>query len=146
MRTQFRTIYRRWLHHQPCPCLCLPPQSTVALDRSTARVSSRVSSALRTIRFCTSVLPSWRQVDWSAVRNSSCPLITATRCPVMTHRAVQLLEAVFVGSGRFRPACFIGRWLTHLTGVPSPRPWKRSQMKASRSACCTEPKMPLMPG
>ena len=110
-----------------------------------AKVFVRYSSTSRTPQFCTSILTSRRQAQWSAIRNSSWPLRAATRCPVMTHEAVQFSRAVFVGSGRSGPACFTGRRVTLLPGVPSPRPWNRAGMKVSRSACYTGPKAPLMP-
>ena len=55
----------------------------------------------------------------------------------MTQDTVQVSEAVFVGSGKARPACFAGRHVTPLPGVPYPSPLKRSRMKASCSTCST---------
>ena len=74
--------------------------------RDPTRDSSGASSVYRMPRFSTAVLPYRRQVEWSAVRNSSRPMIAATRCPVMTQDAVDFWGAVFFRSGRVRPACF----------------------------------------
>ena len=110
------------------------------------RVSARAYYDHRTLRFHTDILPSWRQAEWSIVRNSSWPLSAATSCPVTTQDVVQFSGAVFVGSGRARPACFTGRRVTPLPNIPSPRPWKRDGIKASHSACSTKPKASLMSG
>ena len=111
-----------------------------------SRVSARASSASRTLRFRTAVLPSWRQTEWSAVRNSSWPLSAGTRCPVVTQDAVQFSGDILVGSWSSSPACFTGRHVITLPGVPSPRPWNRAVMKASRSACTVGPKASPMSG
>ena len=115
-------------------------------NRYLARVSARASSSRRTLRFRTAVLPSRRQTEWSAVRISSCPLSTVTRCTVMTQDDVKLSGAVFVRSGRYRPACFTGRRVTPLPSFPYPSPTKRSRIKASCSACSTGPKASPMLG
>ena len=111
-----------------------------------AKVSARASSASKTPRFRTAVFPSWRQADWSAVRISSWPLSAATRCPVMTQDAVQFSGSVFVVSGRASPACFTGRRVTPLPGVPYPWPWKRAGIRVYCSTCSTGPKLSPMPG
>ena len=95
------------------------------------------SSSLRKLRFRTSVLPYWRQAEWSAVRNSSWLLSAATRCPVMTQDSILFSGDVVFGSGRDRPTCFKGRQVTPLPGVSSPRPWKSDDIKASHSAYST---------
>ena len=96
-----------------------------------SRVSARASSAFRALCFHTAILPSQRQAKWSFVLNYSWTLIAVTRCPVMTQDAIQFSGAFFVGSVRAMPACFTGRRVTPLPGVPSPRAWKRSGTKAS---------------
>ena len=108
-----------------------------------ARVSSRASSSLRTLRFCTAVLTLRIQAEWSTVQGNSWPLRAAKKCPVMTQDVVQ---AVFVISGRFSTACFTGICVTPLPGIPSPRPWMRTGMKLSRSACSAKPKESLIIG
>ena len=61
-----------------------------------AKISDRASSASRTLSFRTAILPSWSQAEWSAVRNFSWTLSTATRCPVMTPDAVILYTLYFI--------------------------------------------------
>ena len=111
-----------------------------------AKVSTRASSSISTLRFRTNVLPFHGQAEWSAFRNSSWPLSAATRCPVMTQDTVQFLGAVFFGSGRANPAYFTSRRVTPLPGVPSPSPWKRAGKKDYRNSCFTGPKASPMPG
>ena len=76
----------------------------------------------------------------------ACPLSSASIIPVITQDAVQFSGAVFIGSGRARTVCFMGRRVTPLPVVPSPRPWKRAGMKASLNACSTGPKASPMSG
>ena len=111
-----------------------------------ARVSAVAFYALRALRFHTYDIPSRRQAEWSAVRNSSWPLSAATRCPVTTKDAKQFSGDVLVGSRRARPACFTGRRVTPLPGVLSTRPWKGAGTKAPQSACYTRTKAYTMLG
>ena len=109
-------------------------------------VAARASSTSWELCFRTCVRPSWSQADWSAVRNSTCPLSDLTRCPVMTQDTVQFSGAVFVGSGRASPACYTGRRLTPLPSAPYSNPWDSSDKKVYHSAFYTRPKASPMPG
>ena len=64
-----------------------------------ASVATSASSAHFWLGRRTAVRPSRRQAEWSAVRNSTCPLSAVKRCPVMTQDAVHFSGAVWVGSG-----------------------------------------------
>ena len=109
-------------------------------------VSTRASSAQWALRFRTAVRPSWRQVKWSIVRNSTCYLIAATRCPVMIQDVVQFSGAVSIGSSRASPACFTGRQVKPLHGDPYPNPLNMTGKKVTRSAFLTGSKASPMPG
>ena len=128
------------------PLSSLPVTVDRRLGRGPAKLSARASSVSRTLRFYTAVLPYWRQAEWSAVQNSSYPLSTVTRCPVMTQDAVRFSGAVFVRSGRASSASFTGRQMNPLPGVTSTRPCKRAGMKVSRRTCSAGPKASLISG
>ena len=81
------------VNHAPVFFTCRKRRASWTVEP--VRISNRSSSARRTLRFCTSNIPSWRYVEWSAVRISSWPLRTTTRCPVITQDAVQFSGAVF---------------------------------------------------
>ena len=99
---------------------------------ATAKVSISASSNPLAFRFLAPSLLFLRNETRSAFLNSSCPLSALTRCPVMTQDAVQYLGDVSVGSGRARPAYFIGRWMTCRPGIISCMSWKSASMKDSR--------------
>ena len=109
-------------------------------------VAARASSARWTLIFQTTVLPSQRQAEWSAVQNSTWPLRAATSCPMTTQDAIQFSGDVSFGSGRSNPACFTGRQVTPLTGAPSPNPSNRAGKKDSCSAFSDVPKAYPIPG
>ena len=98
-----------------------------------AWVSARASIDRLEFLFCTSFIPSLRNMVWSAVLNSSWPLSDATRSPVTTYDAVQFSGTFSVGSRRARCACFTGRRVTPRSGIPSPTTWKRAVMKDTQS-------------
>ena len=108
-------------------------------------VATRVSSTHWALRFQTSVCPYWRQVKWSAARNSTWPLSAATRCHVMTQDAVHFSGAVSVRFGRENTACFTVRRVTPLSGDLSPNPLKSFDKKVSYSDLSNRPKASPIP-
>ena len=114
--------------------------------REPSRVSSSASYDRNTVLFLTYTLPYIMYAEWSSILNFSWPLSTATRCPLITQDALQFSRAVFVGSGRAKTACFIGKRVTPCPRVPSPTPCKKSGANVSRRAIYNGPKASPMYG
>ena len=112
---------------------------------ASSSVATSAYYSLCWLRYQTAVQNSWKQAEWSAIRNSTWPLRAATRCPLMTQDAIQFSGDVWFGSGRFNPACFTGRRATPLSGAPSPSSLDKSGRKVSHSALSTGPKASPMP-
>ena len=64
----------------------------------------------------------------------------------MTQEVIQFSGDVWYGPGRVSTTCLTGRWVTPLSGTPSPRPLNNSGTKVSLSAVSTGPKASPMPG
>ena len=111
--------------------------SSAAVISFSARICPRLLTAVR---------PSQRQAEWSAVRNYTWPLSSATKCPVTTQDAVQFSGAVWVGLGRASPACLTGRWVIPRSGTPSRRPLYNAGTKIYLSTTSTGPKASPTPG
>ena len=114
--------------------------------RNPSSAAVRASSARRWTLLQTVVHPSWRQANWSAVRNSTWPRSAATRCPVTTQDAVQFSRSVCEGSGRANHACLTVRRVTPCSGTPSRSPSNNSGLKVYCSAASTSPKASSTPG
>ena len=134
---------------------CTVSQAPVFVSRCSQRACKTVppsSAAISAFSACryplrrTAVRPSWRQVEWSAVRNSNWPLSAATRCPVITQDAVQFSGAVWEGSGSANPACLNGRRVTPRSGTPLPSPSNNAGTKVSFRAVSPGQKASMIPG
>ena len=99
-----------------------------AWTREPGRVSTSASSDRPAFRFRTSSLPYLRNLAWYTFLKSSWPLISTTRCPMMTQDVVQLSGATSVWSGRDIPTCFTGSKVTPRPGITFPTPLKSSGM------------------
>ena len=117
-------------HHSGYACKTGEPSSAAV----------RASSARCCPRRLTTVQPSRRQAEWSAIRKSTCPLSHATKFTVMTQDAIQFSGAVWEGSVRANPACFTGRQVTPFSSTPSHSPSKNADTKVSFKAVSTSQK------
>ena len=109
-------------------------------------VATRASSSRCALRRQTAFRPSRMHAEWSAVRNSTWPLIAATRCHLMTQDTVQFSGAASFGYGKASPACFTDRQVTPRSDATSHNTSKITGKNVSHSDLSTGPKASPMPG